>query len=188
MFVKGNTNGHAGAKKGNHEKTLLRAELAVRLEMLNLGYTDIMIALHIGMKVGAYRMLKKTDAYKRIYSQYLSGVIAPMDEAVRDNYKIGRKMLSDSVPLALQNLAMAAAQKIDKKLQMDATKEILDREGSFAKVSRVGIPTKDQGGFADSKDNETAAELLKSLNTVVRQEQEKAPPTIESPSVSTSVQ
>lgn len=187
MFVKGNANGHAGAPRKSHEKTILKAELAVRLEMLNLGYNDSQIALHIGMKVGAFQMLKKTDVYQRIRSSYISGVILPMDEAVRDNYKIGRKLLSDHMPLALQNLAMAAAQNIDKKLKMEASKEILDREGSFAKVSRVGIPSKDQGGFADSKDNETAAELLKSLNTVAKQQEVNTPPTIESDPVTTSI-
>lgn len=162
-FIKGNTNGHAGRPKGNHEKTILKAEIAVRLEMLNLGYSDGQIALHIGMTLGAFKMLRKTDIYKRIFSQYVTGVITPLDEKVRDNYQIGRKILQDAVPIALQNLVMNAAQKVDKKLQMEASKELLDREGSFSKVSRVGLPTKDQGGFAAPEDNTVANDLMNAL-------------------------
>jgi hypothetical protein len=169
-----------GRPKGSHEKTILKAEMAVRLEMLNLGYSDAQIALHIGMSLGSFKMLRKTDVYKRIFSQYVTGVIVPLDEKIRDNYSIGRKILTDAVPIALQNLVMAAAQKLDKKLQMEASRELLDREGSFSKVSRVGLPTKDQGGFADSKDNTIAADLLNALSTATKQEEVNKPPTIAS--------
>lgn len=160
---KGQITNPKGKPKGTHQKTLTKAEIAVRIEMLNLGYTDAMIAMHIGMTAGAYAMLKRTTAYKQIYSKHATGIVNNLSEDVETLYRQNRQILESSVPIALQNLAHLASQKLDKKLQLEASKEILDRHGKFGKVSRMGLATAEQGGFADPKDNAVAQELFDNL-------------------------
>jgi len=164
VYKPGQVGNPKGKPKGMHRSSLLKIETIVRLQMMNLGYTDPQMAMHTGITIATLTRLKRTKEYQRVFSQYTSGVLAKIDDTVQDNYKIGRQILEDSVPIALQNLAMAAAQKLDKKLQIEASKEILDRHGMFGKVSRIGLPTQDQGGFADERDNKVANELVSALS------------------------
>lgn len=153
-------------KNRKHQKTLDRIELAVRLEFMNLGFTDPQIAQHLGMNVGAFNMLKRTLEYKRVHTEYLSGVCANLDSKVDETFALGRSILNSGVPIALRNLVLNASQKIDKKLQMEASKELLDRHGMFSKVSRLGLPTKEQDQGINAKDSEVANALVAALSTV----------------------
>ncbi len=115
------------------------------------------------MSQTSFSILKKTVIYQRFHSQYMTGVLAPMDSEIQNTYADNRKILDSAVPTALENLVHLAAQKVDKKLMMEASKEILDRQGQYAKVSRMGVALSEQGGIASKAENESATELINAL-------------------------
>ena len=159
--------GHRRKQKGVlTAKTRLRIEMAIRLEMSNLGLTDSQIAQHIGIKPMSYARIKKLPVYIQLRSQFTTGFLSAADQDIYDSYKINREKLEMAVPTALENLYRLAAQKNDQKIALAASCEILDRHGKFAKVSRTGAPTQEQGGAASSDDNEVAKELLSALQDI----------------------
>lgn len=167
--------GKTGAKAGRvHDKTILKIMIAIRVELQNLGLTDAQIAEHIGISYPSYIRLKNLKLYRRVRTQYMTGIVAPLDTEIQNTYSFQRKILESGVPTALENLVALAAQKVDKKLQFEASKELLDRHGMHAKVSRQGLALPEQGGVASVEDNEIAAALLKNLNKAKKaQEVEK---------------
>lgn len=148
------------SRKGkHHSKTIDKIRIACRLEMLNLGLRDQEIAAHIGMSITSYSLLKKTEAYKVIHNQYLTGVLSQADSEVATSFAHQREILAKSVPVALENLLALATQRVDNKLRFEASKEILDRHGAHAKVSRIGLPTPEQQ-VGTPADDAIAAELV----------------------------
>jgi|SRR5580765_1733164 len=176
------------AKGKHHSKTIDKIRIACRLQMLNLGMMDKEIAAHIGMSQTSYSLLKKTKIFQVIQQEYLSGVLSQADEDVQLSFEYQRKMLSRSVPVALENLLRLATQRVDQKLQFEASKELLDRHGVHAKVSRIGLPTGSQDEKATPKDNEVASELISALHKAKASNQPAAEVTIDSPPVSESTQ
>jgi hypothetical protein len=167
-----------------HEKTIIKLQILARLELQNLGMTDAALALHLGVKTQVVTRLKRTLIYGQIKSQLLSGIMSDMDESITNNYNLNRKILKSAVPTALENLVALAAQKIDKSLQFKASQEILDREGSFTKVSRQVVTVNDINGFASEEDNSIAKELI----AAARLKKEKDGVDISTPPVISSVQ
>ena len=157
-------------RKKHHEKTLIKIMIACRLELANLGLTAPSIARHLGISLPSFVRLKSLKEYQQMQSQLLTGILSPLDINLQTSYQFQRKILDSAVPSALENLVAIAAQKVDKKLQFEASKEILDRHGMHAKVSRQGLALPEQGGFATTEDNAIATALMKNL-TKARQEQ-----------------
>jgi hypothetical protein len=158
-----NMSGKVGAPRKVHQKTIDRIRIAIRLQMQNLGLPDSAIAKHLGMTQTSYSILKKTKIYQQFHSQYMTGILAPIDNEIHNTYNENRKILDSAVPQALENLVFLAAQKVDKKLMFEASKEVLDRQGQYAKVSRMGAALPEQGGVAGKADNDSATELIKAL-------------------------
>lgn len=147
-------------KKRLHEKTIDKMQIAARLELMNLGMTDDAVAMHLGVRVAVFRRLKKVKIYQQIKSQLMHNIIAPMDEEINNNYRINKKRLASGVPIALENLLALASQKVDKALQLKASQDLLDREGSFAKVSRQNVTVVDKNQASTPEDDAVAAEIL----------------------------
>lgn len=153
-----------GANKGRpHSKTFDRMRIAIRLQLRNLGLTNNEIAAHIGISPTAFSILQKTSHYKILKNQYLTGILSDLDSDIEASLKLGQKTLNQAVPKALENLYALACQTADPKLQLQASTEILDRHGRFAKVSRIGLPTQDQGESASVVDNDVANALVANL-------------------------
>lgn len=175
-----------GANKGKqHERTIDRIKIAIRCEMRNLGMSSTEIAEFIGISITAFSLLKRTSQYRILKNQMMTGILSKMDAQVADNLDVNTNTLRSGVPVALENLLALASgvykgQTVDVKVVKDASESILDRDGRFAKVSRIGAPSKEQGGLANLVDQEIASELLNALNT-------KPKPDIESPSASNSI-
>jgi hypothetical protein len=175
-----------GSNKGRpHERTIDRIRIAIRLEMRNLGMSSTEIAEFIGISVTAFSLLKRTTAYRIIKNQMMTGILSKMDEQVAENLDLNTKTLRSGVPIALENLLALASgvykgQPVDVKVVKDASESLLDRDGRFAKVSRIGAPSKEQGGFADAVDQEVAGDLIKAVNTAKK-------PNIESPAASEAI-
>jgi hypothetical protein len=144
----------------NHAKTIDRCRIAIRLEIRNMGITDSDIADHIGLKPARYAMLKRTKIYQTLRRQALTGITSSLEQDISENYDINRERLNSGVPVALEGLLALAAQNDDKSIKLKAATEILDRHGYYAKVTRIGTPTKEQGASADKSDQDVANELI----------------------------
>lgn len=172
-------------KGKHHHKTILKIKMACRLEMLNLGLKDSQIAQHIGMSLTSYSLLKKTKLFQQLHNQFLTNILSSADKDIVDSFELQREVLKQAVPVALENLYNLASQKVDRKLQFQASLEILDRHGAHAKVSRIGLPTSEQG-VGTAKDAELAQELIQAL--AKQRKADVTSNTIESEPLSDSVQ
>jgi len=175
------------AKGKHHSKTVDRIRIACRLELLNLGIQDKEIAAYLGMSQTSYSLLKKTKIYQQLHLQYLTGVLSNADDEVTNNFEYQRKILARGVPIALENLLRAASQRVDSKLNFEASKELLDRHGVHAKVSRIGLPNIEQDA-STPKDNEIAQEVLQAFAKSRAKTEPEPEITIESPPATETTQ
>jgi len=158
----------ARVAKGNGPsfKRRVRMLRAARLEAAL--YKDPEIAAFLNLSLAGLAQMKADPEYAAIRMQVLTGVVSDAEkELIRDTeYK--HELLRDLVPAALRNL-FDLANSQNESIKLKATAEILDREGTMAKVSRIGLATADQGGIGNSIDDETAANLVTALNNLKNQ-------------------
>lgn len=132
---------HSALHKGRQWRRLIRIEKAALLTLK--GFPNDAIAMHIGIHPQTLIYLKQTPEFKSRMIALQTGVIEQHDLAVREDEEYQRQELKSMVPLALlklKELAMSANQNIAYK----ASQDILDREGTHAKISRTAIDVKEQ--------------------------------------------
>lgn len=154
------------ARKGFHKRTIDKVHIMVRMELANPLLNQIALAQLCGIPYGRFAIIKRSALYAAIHNQYMTGVLTKLDHQVEDNLKLSSETLKFAVPIALQNLVAQALQTKDLRVQNKACNDLLDRDGHFAKVTRVGLATPDQGGVANDKDNKVAGELIAALGKV----------------------
>lgn len=149
-----------------YDKTRVRMEQAIRLELTNLGLTDAEIAEHIGLTPNGYAQMKLRPEYKKLRTTFVTGALSDLDIDLAESRKDLKHMLKAAVPVALQTLVAAALDRsANPKLALQASAEILDREGTFVKSSRI-IATEDEDEHASKisgRDDAIANDLIKSL-------------------------
>jgi hypothetical protein len=149
-----------------HLRTVNRIHILVRLELANPQLSSLQVAQLAGISGQRYVQLKNTTLYRQIQNQYMTGVVLPsLDEKVRDVLGSASATLKFAVPAAMQELARQALMAKDDRVRNKACNDILDRDGHFAKVTRVGVATEDQGGAGTTKDEDVAAKLIAAMNT-----------------------
>lgn len=144
---------------GRQWKRLIRIEQAALLTLK--GYSNDVIAMHIGVHVQTLVYLRQTPEFKARMVALQTGVLEQHGQQIREDEEYQRQQLKSMVPLALQKLkelAMSANQHISYK----AAQDILDREGTHAKVSRTAIDVKEQVNL--SVVNQVAASIQNILN------------------------
>lgn len=150
-----------------YSKARWRAETAIRLEIANPHLTDAEIASHIGLTPAGYAMLKMRPTYKTLKQQYTTGILSSVDVKIADDYSSLMERHRKQVPIALQKLYDLVGSR-DEKIQMRAVEQVLNRDGRFAEVSRIGMATPDQGGFVGAADANVANNLIQALGTVTK--------------------
>jgi hypothetical protein len=138
-------------------KRQIRMIRAVRLEAAL--YKDAEIAAFLKMSPMGLAQLKMDPDYIALRIQIQSGVVSDAEKELLKDTEYKYEMLRDMVPLALQGL-YDAARSTNMHVKLKAAAEILDREGTMAKVSRIGLASQEQGGAGTSIDDEIAANLL----------------------------
>lgn len=146
------------------EKTLRRIQLAARIELQNLGLTDDQIAEHVGIKASSFQRIKRLPLYRQIKNELFTGVLSAASEEVAKNYTYQRRIMDDAVPEAIQSLVELATQRKDRRIQLQAISELLDRQGKHIKVSRTAVQVVGPSAVANAEDNEIAQELAKALS------------------------
>jgi len=138
-------------------KRRIRMEQAARLE--GQLYKDAEIAQFLDMTVAGLAQLKADPEYAIVRMEVLTGVVSTVQEEMIASMEYKHERMRAMIPQALQNL-YDLARSSNENVKLKATAEILDREGTMAKVSRIGLATQDQGGVGTVLDDEIASNLL----------------------------
>ncbi len=131
----------AKPKAGTIYRKQARMELAVRLE--NAGLGEAAAAAMLCISVPRLRFMKKSPEYHIARMRITHGIIVDTDSRM-DLIKAQRKeYLTASLPPALQVLANIMQSPDNSlaamKLKANVAQDLLDREGTFAKISRTEI-------------------------------------------------
>lgn len=150
----------------HRQRTIDKINLLVRLELDNPHLNSTDIAKLCGLSIQRFSILKSSPLYIQIHNQYMTGLLTNLDTNIKNSYDLSQKTLEFGVPIAIQGLVKQALTAKDERVKNKAFNDILDRDGRFAKVSRIGLPTTEQGGIAEDKDNKAVAEMLQAMNSV----------------------
>ena len=130
---------HIG-RQFRHQK---RLELIVRME--NAGLPESAIGAMLGISVNRIRHIKKSTDYLAARMKITVGLIVDQEGSLADIREQRKEMLVQMLPAALQVIANAvnapALSLGERRFQHDVARDILDREGTFAKVQRSEITT-----------------------------------------------
>lgn len=152
--------GRLGSKPapGAMFKKLKRLELIVRLE--NAGLTEAAAAAMLTISVPRLRFIKKSPDYLAARMKITHGIIVDFDKDL-DLVKSQRKeILAGMLPPALlaiaNELQMPAITLAERKHKVAIAQDLLDREGSYAKISRAEVKPVEHFDF-ESADKASAS-------------------------------
>lgn len=170
------------------QQKLWKWDIAIRYMIVNPNAQHKDIAAHVGVAQQTVAQWMIDPDFVTRSNTIRSGILSHLDEQICEDVKLQRIELKRAVPIAMQSLIDLALQRGNAQVRLKASAEILDRDGHFSKVSRIGLPTEDQGGISDQIDNATAATLIASLAKAQAAKEAAKSPTIESPSPTEKVQ
>jgi hypothetical protein len=122
----------------------------------------------LGISVPRLRTIKKTPDYLNTRIRITTGVIVDIDGHI-ENFKSQRRdILAQAVPPAIQILVNELNRQpinfADRKLQTEIARDLLDREGTLAKVSKTEI--KPVSNFDFEQHDKESSEIIKALRAV----------------------
>ena len=128
--------------KGTAWKRMLRIEKAAILTSKGI-FSNEQIAAFIGIHTQTLILLKATPEFKARMISLQTGIIDQNSEAVRLDTEFQTQELRAMVPIGLQKLRELMLSG-NPHVALKATQDVLDREGTHAKVSRTAIDVKEQ--------------------------------------------
>lgn len=155
-------------RRGLHIRTIDKMHIIVRAELANPLLSTLDLAQLIGIGPARLNMIRNIPLYRQIKNQYMTGaILRPLDQKVEKRYDVAKDTLSFAVPMAMQTLVQQALSAKDERIRNKACNDLLDRDGRFAKVKRIGLPTEDQGtGAIQDRDSLDIAEMQAALKSV----------------------
>jgi hypothetical protein len=160
-------------KPGRYFRRHLRMEQAARLEASGqFSNNEIARLLHVSLPT--LHQMKAQPEYLNKRAELSTGVVCDLDTGLRQDAENLRREIQDMLPSALRTLRNAVqrgavnnAPVQDIKIGMEAAKEIMDREGTFSKVSKSEIKIKEAPNLVLHE--QTEVDLLKLLQDAQRQ-------------------
>lgn len=141
-------------------RRLFKMERIARLELE--GYNDTEIGMCLGITKVYVSRLRRTPEFIQVRTQVASGVLLTLnsntDEAIKASVEDLRQAVPNAV-LILKNTMLDS--KLHPRIRMDAAKEIMDREGTLAKVSKSEI--KETKRFSFDINDGVTGDLLQAL-------------------------
>lgn len=122
---------------GRTWKRIMRIEKMCRL-IANGQFSDGDMARHIGITPTHFSLLKQTPEFKARMIEMKSGVVSQHNTDVAGDIDFQRQQMRAMVPQALAKLQTMML-SANENVALKATMEVLDREGTHAKVSRTSI-------------------------------------------------
>lgn len=142
---------YQGRKKGSRGyRSYIRMEQLARLEATGM-YSNLDLADFFGVDKQTIVVMKARPEYARIRATFQTGVLDTIAEESRLLVENQLEELREMVPTSLltfrnvlQRGNRDAATQHERRLALDAAKEVMDREGTFAKVSKSEVKVKDE--------------------------------------------
>jgi hypothetical protein len=132
-----------GAKnKGAAWRRLARIEKAAILTSRGI-FSNEQVAAFIGIHPQTLIYLKQTPEFKARMISLQTGIIEQHSEAVRLDEEFQSQQLREMVPIGIQKLKELMLHG-NPNVALKATQDLLDREGTHAKISRTAIDVKEQ--------------------------------------------
>lgn len=154
-------------RKGRYFRRHLRMEQACRLEASGQ-FSNNEIAKVLNVSIYTLHQMKAQPEYLAKRAELSTGVVVDLQEGLRTDADNLRREIQDMLPSALRTLRNAVQRGAvnnapinDIKVGMEAAKEIMDREGTFSKVSKSEIKIKEAPNLKVFEQTET--DLLKLL-------------------------
>lgn len=126
-----------------------RYEDIIRLE--NAMFPDKAIASMLGISMNRLTFIKKNPEYLAARVKITHGIILDHDSKLADIASHRRELLTQLLPPALQHIANTLQEPAltiaDKKHKTAVALEVMDREGTFAKISRTEVKPVDHFDF-----------------------------------------
>jgi hypothetical protein len=152
--------GALGAKpqQGRQFRVQKRIETIVRLE--NAGFTPQQIAPMLSISIPRVKMLMKSADYLNARIKITHGIIVDYAGSLAEIKSQRREMLTQQLPAAFQvlvnELMSSGVTLAERKHKAAIAQDLLDREGSLAKISRAEVKPVDAFDFekADAASNE----------------------------------
>jgi hypothetical protein len=140
-------------------RRLARIEKAALLTSKGVFNND-QIAAFIGIHPQTLVYLKQTPEFQARMLSLATGIIEQHDISIREDEEYQAQELKSMVPMAIQKLKELVLSS-NQHIALRASADVLDREGTHAKVSRSAIDIKEQVNLsATAKVAETIRDLL----------------------------
>lgn len=146
---------YQGRNKGSRGyRAYLRMEQLARLESTGM-YSNQALAEFFGVNYQTIIVMKARPEYARIRATFQTGILDTIAEDSRTLIVNQVAELKEMVPASLFTLRNTiqrgnrdGATQHERRLALDASKEVFDREGTFAKVSKSEVHVKDDMDFS----------------------------------------
>lgn len=119
-------------------KRAIKIEKIARLSLDPVGYTNEQIANHVNCSAQTVVLIRQLPEYHAKMMEVMSGVTSAYDQELRTDTDNAREELKSMVPSAMMQIRNALLSK-NENIRVKAAFEVLDREGSMAKVSKSSV-------------------------------------------------
>lgn len=131
---------------GRSFRTQKRLELMVQLE--NSAVPDHMAAAMLNISLTRLKQIKKSTDYLKARMKLTLGIVVDHGQRLEQIKEQRKEVLTSMLPQALQVIANAITRPAltvqEQKLQVAVAQDLMDREGSLAKVSRSEVKQVDK--------------------------------------------
>lgn len=140
----GSTKNPAQARTAMHPKLRMTWKRALKIEKVArlvadpAGYSNEQIANHLNCTAQTIVLIKQLPEFHAKMIEVLSGVTSAYDQDLRTDTDNARAELASMVPSAMMQIRNALLSK-NENIRIKAAFEVLDREGSMAKVSKSSV-------------------------------------------------
>lgn len=151
-----------------------RFETIIRLE--NAGLGEQAIATMLCISVNRLRYLKKDPDYLSARIRITHGIITDHEASLSQIKEQRKEILTQSLPAALQVLAnellAPAISLAERKHKVEVARDLLDREGTFAKVSRTEVKPVESFSFEEA--DKASSSVIHAIRNVASAAQPQA--------------
>lgn len=160
---------------GKQFKTQKRFETIVRLE--SAGFSEAAAAAMLCISVPRLRYLKKSPDYLSVRAKLIHGIILDWDGELSVIKQQRKEVLSNALPPALaalmDEIQRPAVTLAERKHKIGVVQDFLDREGSFAKISRAEIKPVDH--FEFERYDEASKGIMAALSGISKLNEDGTP-------------
>ena len=144
------------------EQVRIYAPQVVALETRQGGMTMKEIAAELGISPLKVQRIKRTEEYKRAVESNIRRAVAHVERMTLENTLEIRQKLAGHSGESIERLVELMRQRKDQRVALTAACELIDRDGRFAKVSRLMNVDQGKDG-APMLPEDVSAEIMQHL-------------------------